>query len=245
MGHLSGSDLVSAVSNRLPPFDAAAEPAPFAELSPNRQRIAIRDLHPTQMTVGYREIVERRRRWRAALAKGEDPFRSLIIPVVLGPGSRSYILDGHHGLCALAAEGVADVRVCTVADLGALEWVGFWRMLDRRGWCRPRDGDGQRQDYSYIPTTIDGLADDPYRSLARALRRAGGYAKKNTPFSDFAWADFLRSRVPRNLIDGDFEAAVRKASALAEEHGTLVTTAQGLCPVHSCAAGLFHRAKPE
>ena len=101
--------------------------------------------------------------------------------------------------------------------------MGFWRTLDRRGWCRPQNADGQRQDYSYIPTTIDGLADDPFRSLARALRRAGGHIKKTAPFSDFLWADFLRGRVPRTLVDDDFEAALREALELARNGGPVAS----------------------
>ena len=216
MGHLVASDIVSSRSNRPPQADLAVETGSFAEAR-RSQPIPIRNLRPTQMTVGYREVTEKRRRWRMSAAA--DAFRSLIVPVVLGPGGQNYILDRHHGLCALAAAGVAEVQVSIVDDLRSLEWVAFWRTLDRRGWCRPRDAEGQRQDYSYIPTTIDGLVDDPFRSLARALRRAGGYAKQKAPFSDFVWADFLRDRVPRTLVNDDFEAALRAALALARNGG--------------------------
>ena len=188
-----------------------------------RQPIAICELHPTQMTVGFREVAERRRRWRAASVTGEGAVRCLIVPVVLGPCGRRFILDRHHELCALAAERVTDVQVAVVDDLQRFEWVGFWRTLDRRGWCRARDSEGQRQDYSYIPTTINGLTDDPFRSLARVLRRAGGYAKQKAPFSDFLWADFLRQRLSRRLVNDDFEAALQEALALARNSGPTVS----------------------
>ena len=38
--------------------------------------------------------------------------------------------------------------------------------------------------------TVAELIDDPFRSLAGELRRAGGFAKDTTPFSEFLWADF-------------------------------------------------------
>lgn len=214
MGHVAGFDFVPSRSNGPSQYDGAAETASFAGQCRNTQSIAIRDLHPTQMTVGYREIANRRERRRAALAKGNDVFRSLSVPVALGPSNKCYILDRHHELCVLAAEGITDVQVNVVEDLRRFEWVRFWRTLDRYGWCRPRDADGRRQDYSYIPTTIDALSDDPFRSLARALRRVGGYAKQTAPFSDFVWADFLRGRVPRTLVNDDFEAALQAALAL-------------------------------
>jgi hypothetical protein len=189
----------------------------------NTQLIAIRNLRPTQMTVGYREVAEKRRRWRAGLATGDDAFHRLLVPVVIGPGGENYILDRHHALCALASDGGVNVQVSVVEDFRSFEWVGFWRTLDRRGWCRPRDAKGKRLDYSFIPTTIDGLADDPYRSLARALRRAGGYAKQKAPFSDFVWADYLRGRIPRALVDDDFPAALQAAQALAVTGGAITS----------------------
>ena len=194
---------------------------PFETARPTTQSIAIRDLHPTQMCVGYREVAERRQRRRLA-GVVDGAFSKLVVPVVLGPCGRSYILDRHHELCALDAEGVSHVRLSVIDDLRRFEWVGFWRTLERRGWCRPMDGCGQRLDYSYIPTTIDGLTDDPFRSLARALRRAGGYAKQRAPFSDFIWADLLRQRISRTLVNDDFEMALREALSLVRNGCPLV-----------------------
>ena len=212
------SDPVAARSVCPPPIlTGTTELLEMPRLQP--QPIAIRNLHPTQMTVGFREVAERRRRWQLASGTVEAAARDLTVPVVLGPCARSYVLDRHHELCALAAEGVADVQVAVVDDMRRFGWVGFWRTLDQRGWCRPQDAEGQRQNYSYIPTTIDGLTDDPFRSLARALRRADGYAKQKAPFSDFLWADFLRQRISRTLINGDFEMALQEALALARNGG--------------------------
>ena len=63
---------------------------------------------------------------------------------------------------------------------------------------------------------MTGLKDDPYRSLAGEIRRAGGYAKDITPFSEFLWADLFRRRVARKTIEDDFARAVEKALAIAK-----------------------------
>lgn len=63
------------------------------------------------------------------------------------------------------------------------------------------------------------MVDDPYRSLAGALRLRGGFAKDVTPFSEFLWADFLRHRVGRKLLKHDFAAALRRALRLAKTDG--------------------------
>jgi len=60
------------------------------------------------------------------------------------------------------------------------------------------------------------LKDDPFRSLAGELRRAGGFAKDTTPFSEFLWADFLRRHLERRRVKQDFSAAVRQAMKLAK-----------------------------
>jgi len=63
---------------------------------------------------------------------------------------------------------------------------------------------------------VDQLKDDPFRSLAGELRRAGGFAKDVTPFSEFLWADFLRGRIPQRRVERDFASAVREAMTLSK-----------------------------
>jgi hypothetical protein len=60
------------------------------------------------------------------------------------------------------------------------------------------------------------LVDDPFRSLAGELRRAGGFAKDTTPFSEFLWADFLRRRMKRKNVEADFDRAIERALQLAK-----------------------------
>ena len=115
-----------------------------------------------------------------------------MIPVILGPDSRYYVIDNHHLARALHEEGVKDVLVTVVANLGMVDRDTFWTVLDNRSWMHPFDDKGRRRDYADIPKSVRDLVDDPFCSLAGALRRAGGFAKDTTPFSEFLWADFLR-----------------------------------------------------
>ena len=59
------------------------------------------------------------------------------------------------------------------------------------------------------------LQDDPYRSLAGLVRRAGGYAKDQAPFVEFIWADFFRPRVAARLIRREPQRATRLGLRLA------------------------------
>jgi hypothetical protein len=78
------------------------------------------------------------------------------------------------------------------------------------------DDEGRLRHYKDLPKTMAELIDDPFRSLAGELRRAGGFAKDTTPFSEFLWADFLRRRVKRKTVESHFEAALEQALELAK-----------------------------
>ncbi|HKT55104.1 MAG TPA: ParB-like protein [Caulobacteraceae bacterium] len=179
--------------------------------------VPIKSLKPTQMTVGLREVKEKRAQWRdMGGAKGSEFLGRHMIPAVLGPKRRLYAIDHHHLARALWDEGVKDVLVNVVADLSRLAKIEFWVFLDNRGWCHPYDAEGVRRAFDDIPDSMIDLADDPFRSLAGELRGLGGYAKDTTPFSEFIWADFLRRRIKRKAVDKDFAQALHTALILAK-----------------------------
>jgi hypothetical protein len=179
--------------------------------------VAITELRPTQITVGMREVKEKRNHWRQHNPKKMAEFLGKhMIPVILGPKKRHYIIDHHHLALALHEEGVKDILVEVVADLRNLDRDAFWTVLDNRALAHPYDTEGRRRGYNDIPKTVADLKDDPFRSLAGELRRAGGFAKDTTPFSEFLWADFLRRRIKRKAVLRDFDGALKKARKLAK-----------------------------
>ncbi len=179
--------------------------------------VPIAELRPTQITVGYREVAEKRRAWADREDdKAAEWLGRHMIPVLLGPKKRSYVIDHHHLTRALLEEGCEGVLVNVVADLSMLERDAFWVFVDNRGWCHPYDGEGRRVGFDEIPKSISELSDDPYRSLAGALRRAGGYAKETVPFTEFMWADALRRRIRRRDVDASFSAALLQALEFAK-----------------------------
>jgi hypothetical protein len=179
--------------------------------------VSIESLRPTQITVGMREVKEKRDRLRKRPPKKIGKFiGDHMIPVILGPKDRHYIIDHHHLALALHKEGINDVLITVVSDLSELDVDAFWTVLDHRSWVHPYDTDGRRRTFRDIPTSVVSLDDDPFRSLAGELRRAGGFAKDTTPFSEFLWADFLRRRINRKLIEKHFRTAVKQALKLAK-----------------------------
>jgi hypothetical protein len=184
---------------------------------PRLEPVAILDLRPTQMTVGIREVKAKRKHWRdESKKKGEEFLGKHMIPVILGPKHRHYVIDHHHLARALHDEGIKVVAVAVIANLSKLDQDSFWYVMENRDWTHPFV-DGRRRPYSDLPKSVDKLIDDPFRSLAGELRRAGGFAKDTTPFSEFLWADFLRRRVKRETVEADFEHALEKALELAKD----------------------------
>ena len=180
--------------------------------------VPIKELRPTQITVGMREVTAKRARWReeGGKKKAAEFLGRHMIPVVLGPKGRHYITDHHHLARALHEEGVKDVLISVVADIHKLEPDAFWFVMENRNWMHAFDDKGQRRGHTDIPKLVSDLVDDPFRSLAGELRRAGGYAKDTTPFSEFLWADFLRRRMKRKAVEDNFNHALEKALQLAK-----------------------------
>ena len=90
---------------------------------PILQPVTIESLRPTQITVGMREVEEKRKRLRKHKPEKIGAYIGHhMIPIVLGPKKRHYIIDHHHLSLALhkeewlAAIDRAVVRIREVLD---------------------------------------------------------------------------------------------------------------------------------
>ena len=190
---------------------------------PRVQPVPILSLRPTQMTVGMREVKEKRKRFRehGSTKKQDELIGKHMIPVVVGPDERYYVVDHHHLARALHDEGIKDILVAVIGDLTMVGKDAFWGVMDNKRWVYPYDAKGERRHFKDLPKSISDLKDDPFRSLAGELRRAGGFAKDTTPFSEFLWADFLRRQMSRKLVEENFTRAMDKALELAKSQDAI------------------------
>ena len=173
-------------------------------------------LRPTQMTVGLAEVATKRREWAGLSRKARrESLDRQVFPAVLGPKDRFYIIDHHHLGLALIEESVEQVLIHLFDDLSWLAPDVFWRTMEFRSWAHPFDAQGQRRSYDDIPRRLTDMQDDPFRSLAGNVRRAGGYAKSVVPFAEFLWADFYRPRIREGLLRSEPRRALREAVKLA------------------------------
>ncbi|WP_026166981.1 ParB-like protein [Novosphingobium nitrogenifigens] len=178
--------------------------------------VSIHDLRPTQITVGLREVETKRRQWRDRPRDAAGRFLGgHMIPAVIGPKGQPWIVDHHHLALAMLQEGVEEVMISVLARLDDLPKKRFMAFMDAHNWLHPYDEDGKRREFSDLPRHIRDLVDDPYRSLAGEVRRAGGYAKSPTPYTEFLWADFFRDRIKSGKLENDFGDALSHALPLA------------------------------
>ena len=190
---------------------------------PRVHPIPIMSLRPTQMTVGMREVKEKRKRFRehGSKTKQDEVIGKHMVPVVVGPDERYYVVDHHHLARALHDEGIKDILVAVIGDLTMVGKDAFWGVMDNKRWVYPYDAKGERRHFKDLPKSISALKDDPFRSLAGELRRAGGFAKDTTPFSEFLWADFLRRQMSRKLVEDNFSRAMDKALEFAKSRDAI------------------------
>jgi len=180
--------------------------------------VPMKNLRPTQMTIGFREVERKRAHWSKASAKKRIGLLHLhTVPVVIGPKTRFYITDHHHFVRALELAGAEEIAVYVLADLSKLPKDEFWTFLDNSDWCHAYNAAGKRCALSEIPKAFAKMQDDPYRSIAGELIRQGACAKNDHAFSEFLWADFLRHRIDSALVEADFDAALAKAALLATD----------------------------
>jgi len=175
------------------------------------------ELHPTQLAVGMIEVREKEADLAAKKSSKRDAYlKKHPEPVVRGPGDALFITDHHH-LARAAVDQHIEATYCEVkADYSKLASGPFWAKMEEQHWVYLYDENGKGpHDPADLPTTVEGLKDDPYRSLAGAVRDKGGFAKVKTPFAEFKWADFFRNKISIAEINEDFKKAVQKASAMA------------------------------
>jgi hypothetical protein len=173
-------------------------------------------LHPTQSAVGMREVWMRIAKMQRWSAKRRQRFlQAKTAPILIGPGNEVYLLDHHH-LARMLLESKIMPALCAEikGNCAALSDHDFWAMMQERKWVYLFDEAGRPlNDPSELPKRIKDLRDDPYRSLSWLVREQNGYKDVGTPFLEFLWANFFRSRIQidpgRKGYDRALAAAMR------------------------------------
>ena len=195
---------------------------------------SLSELHPTQASVGMTEVRIRREKLKQEIESSSGDFLSHLAkqnrvePVVIGPGNVFYLTDGHHLARALYDLGQR-MAFCKVLDnVSNLEPVAFWKYMKNNNEVYLKDYQGGVIGPSDLPISIGDLHDDPFRSLAGAVRESCGFRNdnKDSPvgnYLEFKWADYLRAHwaqtsIQVSDIDAQFDRAIQAALMLATQN---------------------------
>lgn len=180
-------------------------------------KVPLDEILPTQVAVGYQEVHLKRQEWASLTTKKKaELIDSHWFPSIIGPEKKYYIIDHHHLGLALYQEGQKNVLLTVLKDLSWLDEQTFWKVMEFSQWVHPYDEHGNRLEYQALPKKVSELKDDPYRSLAGLARNQGAYAKENTPFAEFMWADYFRLHIKLKTIENSMAKAVEQALDLAK-----------------------------
>jgi hypothetical protein len=174
------------------------------------------ELRPTQFAVGMKEVERKVKKLKAMSAKElEEYLDSHKVPIVVCPDQQAHVIDHHHLVRACWEAGIEKVMTVVHENLEHVKGSEFWKTMTHKNWSHLFDQFGQGpHPANRLPLDVRGMADDPYRSLAWAVREAGGYEKNTEPFSEFKWADFFRKHVEIPRSAEGFERAVSQAMEL-------------------------------
>jgi autotransporter-associated beta strand protein len=193
------------------------QPSPFALFT-----VPVDQIRPTQMNEGFFEIGRKTAGWDLlSPAQLQAALPTNIEPVVIGPGGVLYLTDGHHTFTSLLnsiyGPSNPSVYVDVIANYSNLTTAQFWTQMQASNFLLPiNNGVPQTVDPTTgapIPTSLQGLTNDPYRGLEYGILKQKdavlfptaanitgvvgsskpGLDKVTGFYSDFIWANAYRS----------------------------------------------------
>jgi len=179
--------------------------------------VELKAIRPTQFAVGAREVQIKAEKMGAMGARELEKYLAgHPVDVILGPGNLYYAIDGHHFALAAQAIGIRWVCVEIHNDYSDLSLSDFWKkMIRNERVYLYRLGEGPLSP-TRLPKRWDQMIDDPYRSLASAVKREGGFKKSKDSFAEFEWAEFFRQYIKIEEGEEAFQKAVHAGYVLAQ-----------------------------
>jgi hypothetical protein len=154
------------------------------------------NLWPTQLAVGMLEVEEKEKKLNDMDHDDRlDYLKQHPVPVVVGPGGKLYVIDHHHLARALYETQHNKLYVQIADNWMQLIPTVFWQKMGTNNRVYLYDDMTKRTvSVDELPTRIEDMKDDPYRSLAGMLQSDGIIDKptgNDIFFAQFRWSRFL------------------------------------------------------
>jgi fibronectin-binding autotransporter adhesin len=199
------------------------QPGPFSLFT-----VPVDQLLPTQMNEGFTEVDKKATGFDILQPSQQETTASLlgdIEPVVIGPGGKLYLTDGHHTFTALEDSAYGSINlpvyVNVIANYSSDTMAQFWAQMEESDFLLPlNDGVPQIVNLntgSPIPASLTGLTSDVYRGLEYSILKnknsklfttsgnIGGVIGSAIPGVDKEtglYADFINADAYRNAYGG-------------------------------------------
>ena len=177
--------------------------------------LPVTSLLPTQGAVGKHQVNIRAKKLR----KMKDHelvayLEARPVPVVLDRKGNYYSIDRHHLCAACIINKIDQVFIVMIADFSDTKTEAeFWTRMQDAHYVLLQDAQGVPIRPDQLPSSMNTLDDDPFRSLAGMVRDAGAIHKVDTPFNEFVWAAFFRQHIDmvEDMIHSKFETCMKMA----------------------------------
>jgi hypothetical protein len=187
-----------------------------------RCTIKIDDLRPTQYSLGMLSIDSKVSEIEKAYLKGKfnKYLKSKIAPAIIGPDNNYYITDRHHTSFAITKAAIPEeykvLKIKVLHNWSNLSFEEFEKKMIENKYVWLKDENHTERDFKGLPKSISDLTDDPYRSLAWKVRKAGGFQKVKVSYLEFYWGIFFK------------ESGIRLSNSSPDEVATVLEVAINL-----------------
>lgn len=185
----------------------------YQKIKPNTNLyLNISEVFPTQVNLGMKEVAHKIKLIKNMSTQEFDQYLELkITPVVIGPGGKIYVVDHHHHIYSLIKSEKKQVYVHILSNWSSLSVKEFWHKMVQKQWVYLYD-QGNRISVRALPGSFKDMGDDPFRSLAWSVREMGGFEKVDQiPFFEFAWANFYKTYLTKQMVIDQYSIAQKAA----------------------------------
>ena len=121
--------------------------------------------------------------------------------MIIGWDDGFYATDHHHLTRAVLDSSLdADSKIVYLViqkDYSHYNEADFWDQMVKQGYTWLFDENGRSPVSPFhLAQDMYGLRNDYYRSLSYFVRTYGGYAKSNSSYAEFIWANWFRKTLP-------------------------------------------------
>ena len=185
----------------------------------------ISEIHPGQYAIGQYSIKYKAGKIEKEWAEKElsDHMRDEENPAIYGPNHKLWIIDGHHQHRGLYQANIPKERkisyIDVIADFRGETHKIFKDFMIKNNYVYLKNHQYNAIEFEELPSSIENMQINPYRSLAWVVRKHDIFNKSKIPFAEFMWGEYFKNNgieLPKRFDPVKDISALTKAIDLAK-----------------------------